>query len=458
MTQLKTLLRGAALVACVAQVLVGFVWWVLQLGAVPAYGDTPEYVEIAASLEVDGFRTLAYPLLVKGALAIQDAVGWLPWQVPLYLVQTAVLVAAATYLVRSVAPWASRSVAMLGAAVLATGPLQLHYATSVLSDSLAASAFVVALAAAARLVLGDRHRSTTVLALVGACAAALLRTEKAVVVVAVAAVFAVVALVLARPLQAGVRRAAPLVVALVLPALVASGVNHVTQTADLGRPEAGAAAVAVSRVVWPHLEQIHDDLPAAVRAAVSVEDARAFDDHNNNALPMTERLRDLDDGGDRYAFAAARSALACCGGTVLLDTLGDLAEYTAVPLVLAREAVPVLGVAEPADTPTAWNITRMREAHPSATTVFLVASFVALGLLLLAAAARFVSAWRRGAADLRVAALVLLGTVVNGAAFALAQGADANVRYGLPNAMAFTALLVAAALLPEATRGAHGRG
>lgn len=447
--RMSRVLCVAAVAACAAQILVGAVWWTLQLGAVPAYGDTPEYLRLSTTLEVDGFRTLAYPVLVKGAVWVAGVVGWLPWQVPLYLLQTVVLVVASVYLVRTVLPDADRRVVALAAAVVATGPLQLHYATAVLSDSLAASSFLLALAAGARVVLGDRRVSTVALGAAGALAAALLRTEKAAVLLAVAAAFVVVALLVGRGVVTGSGRAARLRVAvsvvlvLLVPAVLAAGANRATQTADLGRPHAGTAAVAVSRIVWPHLEQIHPDLPAAVRDEVTLEDARAFDHHNNNALPMTARLRALGGGDDAYAYGAARAAVACCGTRIVGDVVGDVAEYTVVPLTFAREALPVLGVEQPADTPTAWNVTRMRAAHPAATTAFLGVAFVALAVLIVAAAVSAVSGGRR---DLRAAGLVVLGTVANGAAFALAQGADANVRYGLPNAMAVTALLLAVVL------------
>lgn len=47
-----------------------------------------------------------------------------------------------------------------------------------------------------------------------------------------------------------------LALTLALPAVIITGVNRLTQTGDEGRAQGGPVPAAMSRVVWPHLEEI----------------------------------------------------------------------------------------------------------------------------------------------------------------------------------------------------------
>ncbi|MCZ2849958.1 hypothetical protein [Modestobacter sp. VKM Ac-2978] len=442
------------------QVVVGLVWWLANLTAVPAYGDTPEYFRLADDLRVDGYRTLAYPLLVRVASVVSEPLG-VPLQVPIYLLQTAAVTGASWYLIHTVAPAARRGVVAFMTAVVVTSPLALHYATSVLSDSLAASGFVVALTGLARVVIdGDVARRTLAITVGAALSTALLRTEKATVLLVLAIVAGIACLVVRRR-QAGVgRRWLPVaaVLVLALPALLGSAVNRATQTTDYGRPEAGAAPAAVSRIVWPHLSEVRGDLPADVRAQISAEEAAAFDEHNNNALPMTQRMLEMDDGGSGVVRAALAATLRCCAVEVAATAGADAIEYAFAPVTFAVEGTARAVTGDDSDTPTAWNITRMSAHRPDLSRAFLAVGFVLLPVLVTAAVTR-----RRGHREparsggrrqTLVLATVWLGTVVNGCFFAAAQGADANVRYGLSSAVVLTAALAVLALTdrPAAAR------
>jgi hypothetical protein len=469
-------LSGAALLVGLLQSVTGVVWWVLDLTAVPAYGDTREYLELAGSLQVDSYRTLAYPTLVRTALEVGERTG-VPYQVPLYLGQTALLVLAVWYVVRTVAPSASRAKVLLATTLVATSPLPLHYAASVLSDSTASSLFVVALAGTARLAF-RADRSVRTVAVTGAATvgAGLVRSEKGMVLVAFAV--AVLLVLLVRRLRRGPRphgrfRAAALVlvVAVVLPSAAATAVNRATQTADLGRPPLTLEATVFNRVVWPHLTEIRDQLPADARDRISPEDAAAFDVHNNGVMGMIQLMRDLDGGGDRITRAAIRAALACCAGTVAATAAADAGEYAVAPVTFLWEGVPLVWDGAPGvfprETPTGWNITRMNEAHPTVTSAWLLVSWVLL-VLLLAVALVSASTARRGRAGGRSGrragspwtvgiVAVWLGTVLNACLFAASQGADANLRYALSTVLAVQcALVVTLVLHATATTGGAG--
>lgn len=459
----RTLLVGACWVVGALQVLLGIAWWCGDLGMVPAYGDTQEYLRSALTLQADQYRTLGYPLLVRASMYASTWAG-LPVQLPLYLLQTALAAAAAWYLARSL-PWVSRRGAAAATAVVVTSPLVVHYATSLLSDSVASSLFVLALAGLGRvLVGGDRRPGTWSLTVLAALAAALLRPEKCEVLLALALVLIPVAVVARRRHRPGGGRRVAVAVAvlLVIPALLGGVINRATQTADLGRPQ-GLAPVLMSRVVWPHLAEIRAELPPVARAHISAADAATFDLDPNASLPMTERLRALDRGGDALTWAAVRAALRCCAVDVAGSTALSVAAYTAAPVVFAVEGVGHPLVDVPADGADVWNLTRMNAAHPTLTDLLAGVSLVLLGLL---AAAALVGWWSRSRTvgrplarrGNRVVLLVWFGTFLNGCFFAAASGAvEANARYTVSGAMVITCALAAWTLTGAQNAERHSR-
>lgn len=60
---------AVALASHLCLVVVGIAWWIVNLGTIPAYGDTSQYFHLATTLHVDQYRTLFYPLLLRGLLA-----------------------------------------------------------------------------------------------------------------------------------------------------------------------------------------------------------------------------------------------------------------------------------------------------------------------------------------------------------------------------------------------------
>jgi hypothetical protein len=464
--------RRSLLAIAGAHVVVGVIWWLLNLTAVPAYGDTPEYVRLAQTLDVDGYRTLAYPALVRISLELSTATG-VPWQLPLYLGQTAASVLALWYFVRTVAPRASRASVALVTAVTATTPLVLHYATTVLSDSVAAALFVVALSGAARMAVhGDTRWRTVLLTGGSAVGTALMRAEKPVVLVAVAVAFVGIALVTRRrgpgavPARARIRSVVPPAGLFLVAALVATVVNGATQAGDHGRPDAGLVTAAMSRIVWPHVAEIRDDLPEPVRDAISPADAATFDQNVNSILALTNLLRELDGGGDAYTGAAIRAALRCCAPTVALQAGGDAVELAVAPLTFAGEASRAILAEGPVEGPTVWNLTRMDAAHPALTHVWVGLSSLVLLLVVVGgglAVGRARGTTRRpgwsGGHTSTVVLLVWAGVVVNGCFFAAVGGGDANVRYGVSSGMVVVGVLAVLCLArarAERTDGTPG--
>lgn len=431
----RTVVWGA-LGAYAMAILVGIAWWTVNLTAIPEYGDTREYIELARTFDVDQYRTVLFPAVLR---LTQEAAGvtGIPFQTLLYVLQTAVALGAAAYLFATLwrvaarnprRTWLAeaptrlrRSVVALAAAGLFTTPLVNHYALSVLSDSLATSLTVFAVASLIRVaVLRDHRVVTSATLIVSATAAALTRTEK---IYVVGLLVLVSMIVIARGWRVSRRVLATLSLALVVPAVLASSVNRATQTADSGRPAPTLTMAAFDRTVWPRMEKALPFVSPEARELVTVEQARAFDAMGQTVPPMVSRLRAFDEGGDRYVNEFTRAALRCCWVPILGRAAFDFAKYAAAALTYPAELL--FG----ADAPTAWTHSRMSGAHPVATRAHVGTSFV---LLVAVQVPLLVAAVRRRPWAMSAALAIMAGAIlVNAAFFTLVTGLNANIRYGL---------------------------
>jgi len=447
------LILGGALM--MAQVGLGLAWWAADLDTVPAYGDTVEYLRLAGSLQVDSYRTVFYPAVLRGA---GDAAGWLhlPLAPVVYGLQAGVALAATLYLLSTlwaitaarpagaglgqVRPGVRRLTLTLLALVLLTLPVVAHFSDTLLSDSLAASLLVAAVAAVVRIaVLGDVRLRTLALALLCATGAELARPEKIYVLAPVVAAVLLGTLITRRGPR-GVRAAALLTVA-VVPAIAVTGINRATQTADLGRPPLTTSAMLFNRTAWPRLEAIRPHLPADVRAVISAADARAVDADNNQVTWALARLRAAAGGGDRLVDEVTRTALSCCWRSIALATAAGVGRYSA-PVLLYP-----IDLATGDATATPWMQSRMEMAHPQLTRALTGASIAVLALvelpLLIVWLVRAVRRPRARPHGAAATVAVVVGVVLlNALVFAGTSGAVTNIRYALPSFILLSALLL----------------
>lgn len=434
-------------VAGAVQVALGAVWWIGNQAAVPEYGDTVEYLAQAQSFALDGYRTLAYPLAIRGA----DELGALlhvPWTVLLYQAQLAAWAFAAWYLVRTIAPRAPRRRVLAGTAVVVTVPLPLHYAATVLTDSFALSTLVVVLAAAARLVARDRLdvRTVAVLAL-GAAASVFVRPDRLYVATAIAIGAGLV--VLLRTRRGARVRVAPrralvvagvVLAAVVVPGLLTTAANRATQTADLGRAQPSAMSSLFGRVAGPHVDEIRDLVPPDVAAAYPAPGASRWE--------IADTLAEA--GGDRFLLAAVRTTLDCCATSVVLQSSRDVAHGIGGPYQIAYDWVTE------SNSSANWDFTRMAQHRPDATGAVMAWS-VASALVLALASVTAVTEARRRRDDPGIAgvtAVLVGGCVVVATFFGLITSSVPNPRYTLVSQAVAWALpvgvLVVAARRPRA--------
>ena len=68
------------------QIGMGIGWLIQNITAIPCFGDSTEYINLSQSLQLDEYRTILYPLILRGAIAIGNRMH-VPFQVLVYMGQ-----------------------------------------------------------------------------------------------------------------------------------------------------------------------------------------------------------------------------------------------------------------------------------------------------------------------------------------------------------------------------------
>lgn len=422
------LLVLTAAVLCVTQSVAGAWWWVRSWGAIPEYGDTSEYVWQSETLEIDGYRTLAYPLLIRVATHVESWTD-VPWNEQISILQLVVSVLAAWYLAAAVAgrarPWWVAAATAAGVCA----PLPLHFTHAVLTDSLGASALLIMTGGLVRVVARDERGVLAVSGVVvGAAGSVLLRPDRLYVCAAVALAALVVLAVrrlrhriTGRELLAGT---AVVLVGVLLSATAATWLNRETQTADLGRQQQTLAGAAFDRIAYRHLEDIRpllsDDVAAALPPVPAPSTPAA------PAGPALAHLREV--GGEPFVRATIVATLRCCAAEVAWEATRDLGLNVLGPYPVAADWVTGHNGS------TQWNFSRMRATSPASTDAFMGWSVATTALLLPLTVGVLVAARRRrDVRPWRASALVVVAAVVLALSgvFALVTSLDPNSRYTL---------------------------
>jgi hypothetical protein len=343
-------------------------------------------------------------------------------------------------------------------ALVATNPVIVHFAFSLMSDSLAASltvAVVGSLAFAIDSPLPASRRLWLGIALVCLFLVALSRVEKLYVGVAL---LCVTGLWLIRQHRRwggpfGRGRGAAIVALLACALGGALMINRATQIHDPNQAALDFSSMAFNRVVWPRLANVYSHLSPEAKALIPFEEAVRFDAHNNNVDRLLTTLLARDRGNQRIIDEITRTTLQTFPVAVVGKTLYDSGKYALPNIVFPLERALIL----PESGGTRWTFSRMGMARPGLTRVVLVyaeAFFLVVQLPL--AAAMVITRGPRALWTHLVFWLMGAAIVSNALLFGLASGMDAHIRYALPAYVmihASVTLLSLMRLIPSARRG-----
>jgi hypothetical protein len=452
--------------------LIAIVWWVINLGTLPGYGDTGRYLRLAQSLRVDDFHTLFYPLILRG---LKTAATFCGCRVELlvYLVQTVLTLTSIAYLGRALwdvtaaterfsdLKWVSalRRQAVIGAFAMLvfSRPLVNHFALSVMTDSLAVSFTTAGLAALIRIsALGDTRLRTVVIGGLAIAAAGFMRAEKVYVMGLTIVVAMAAAWWLARSTMSSHRRRmlAYLTLLLLIPGIAVAVINRATQIPGYyGWPPVTTEVRLFVRTVWPRLRELRPLLSQEFQAVVSEKDAEAFDYNYNEYLRLVPLLQQHAGGTDLLVNEASWAAIRHHGREIASTTAMDALRY-AMPLI----AYPADLYYGHGNRASYWTHTRMRAATPLLTEAYL---WVATGVLLIIQIPVVLTLLirLRGSWNQRVvvaAGLLLVASIINAVLYAAGNGLQ-NVRYALPAVYLVFAGIVWGNLVWLAARYTEGR-
>ena len=382
--------RAIAPVLAVAALLAaaGTAWTCANLGRVPHYGDTVEYLRLSQGRAVDAFRGPLYPALlhvVDGLDGTQPLPRQLAWETPqatpripcaappsmtgVQVFQILVGIAALGWFVRSFAALdllgsriGTRAVSVAGfilVAVLAFDPLVAHFQLAIMTDGLCLSASLVACAALARVALADAPRvGTAAVLFLAVLVAASLRPEKGWVWLGTAAASVVVW----RFAGAGTRRG--YAVALIATAAAFAGAVgwHRAVTEERRRWDL-YTTVLHQRVIYPRLASIRGDLSPETQRLLSPEAAALYDARIHNTWRIVNEITRKDpERRSALTRELAAATLRRHAGAIAADSAADLVEHTvATPswygrlVVWGLEGAPVAAYRRHSEmTPRTW--------------------------------------------------------------------------------------------------------
>ena len=490
-------LPALAAVLAAALLVLGAAWGVANLGDVPHYGDTVEYVHLAQTLEVDDYRGVLYPAFLAGLdrllgepSILRPFVAWheegpcdlSPRFAGVQLVQAALFLPALAYFVLVFAGWAPRGglgsgrrrrVAVLVlVALLALDPLVAHFQLSVMTDGLALAGSMVFCAALTDLRWRRTSRPLAVaLLLVSFLVTAGLRAEKRWVLLATVLGVLLAWWLLRRRSGAVPRLSRGALLALLL--ATAGGFAAVTAVQRAVHRESGRWPLVTSmlqqRVIFPNVVATYGSLPEWIRRRIPPPAAEHFDRHHQNGRQIVDQVT-RGDVAERERMVREMAAVAWRGRWphIVGDVLRDAAENVlATPSFYVRLATHA-AVDEQRfreifySDGTRWTYTRLEQHHPRLSRPYLAVA----AALLLAGVALALARWRtlrragRGrpsAETLAYHAPVAVFVLLNAVLFAVASDL-VHVRYAL---LAHVALLLAVgsaalAVAPPAPLGGGG--
>jgi len=372
----RSLLRCSVLGATLVYLGLAAAWTVANLGDIPHYGDTMEYLAVAnGRLERDAFRGPLYPALLRGLDALD---GPAPFRAPmawervreaacrgapvLAVLQVGQLLLCALALVcfvRATGPSPSvHRVLPAGqerwlVALLLFDPLVAHFSLAVMPDSLALSAsllFLVGSIHLARMRTRPHQLAAACVALVSFLVAAGVRPEKRVVLIVTLFLTGLVWFAYRHrrgmlPEPRAWRRAGALLVCVGVAALAIrpgtsderSGTSRSDERSGTSRWDL-STTILHQRVIWPHLTEVYDKLPASVQERIPRPLARFYDERIHNPWGVFNGTLQADEQERRaLTRVIVPVVLAERWPELLQDVAGDLIEnVVATPSYYAR--------------------------------------------------------------------------------------------------------------------------
>lgn len=459
----RRVLRGCFLVLLSAYLILAVFQLLAQIGVFPRYGDTKEYLVLATTLKVDGYRGILYPAFLAG---IDKLVGHgllagyrnntlhlgLPAPPPsaiwIQITQLLLYGLALVYALRAALPVSrTRRQFQVLWAILFFDPVLLHLNLSILSDGLCLSCLLLFAGGLAALVRGrGKGWFHWCMVLVGGLGSSLLRVEKVYVVVLVLLLFLALALWFQRRGDSPLTRRSALglgTVALLL-ALGTQWIASATTISNWRWPTTVRWPREISwlheRVIRPNMHVIEDELPSDLQDLLTPAMVAKYDKSVQGARSVMYHVcrtgsPRLEDVTHEMASAVLHNHPILLAKNVVGDALGQLFITPTFYLDLARTGADASSFKNAErENGNLWTYQNLAGKHPLRAKILILFAGLAGMLATIVTAIEGTIAWRRGWRPDAVLLLslmpFLLLWIVNALGFA-AAGQSIHIRYGL---------------------------
>lgn len=293
------LLMGAVMLI---QIVYGMIWMSVNLTNLPIFGDSTEYFNLSQSLQVDEYRPILYPLMIRLAAKLSEVLP-VPYQTVLYIWQTVVSYIGILYFVFQIKTVILNErkgkISFPGVAFIALYLLCIPMITfmnfSVLTDSFATSMLLFVTGA----VIKVFHEEKTVYSGFAVIFLSMLieytlRADRLYICTVFLLICFSIYLIRKRKTVFFRKMMVLAVTAVLGSTAIAGSVNRMTQHPGLyERIPTTLGFVLLDRIVWPNMEANYQYFSQEIQKTISQEDARTFDQHNNNVMyQMAPLLRE----------------------------------------------------------------------------------------------------------------------------------------------------------------------
>jgi hypothetical protein len=459
---------------------VGALWVTLNLGDVPQYGDTREYLKLARSLEVDSYRGIVYPALLRATDHLHGEPSILTpprrWDsergrvlgrglLGVQVFQAVISLLCLAYFVHVLVDLGflrrrfGHNGPLVGAALLigllVLDPLVSHFNLSIMTDGLALSA---SLAFCAALTDFYVRRSPSWLSgsilLAAHMLASGLRAEKNLVLIGtMASTMVLWSLAQRRRGEPSVFRGTRPLVAIGLVCLGAFATVAIQRSVYRDQARWPIRSwVLHQRVIFGNLGEVWDELPERSRSMLTPEQVQRFDEHIIYGRVIIDQATSGDaELRERLISDLSSTVLRSRWSPIVLDILKDFSENVLATFSFYfRLGVLALGGHDTFERVfhsdgTEWTCSRLAHHHPTsskiylalASVVFLVAALLAVKQLL----RRMRTERNRSRPDVILPWIpVLTFTVANSFAFAIVADL-VHIRYSLFSHAALSVLV-----------------
>lgn len=366
--------RILAVLIMTVQILCGFLWMAVNLYQIPVFGDSTEYYNLSQTLQVDEYRPILYPLIIRAAETLCAHLPF-PYQTLLYFWQTGISFLSILYLIWQLGTIAFPKVKKRNRKFFVTGSVFISLYTmcipmitfmnfSVLTDSFATSMLLFSVGAMINIFKSKTFSpGSFVVIILSMLAEYTLRADRLYTCTLFLAICFIMYLIKIHK-KALFRRAAVLsLAAILLSTGLAGTINHFTQHPGLyGRIPTTFGFVLLDRVVWPNMEANYQNFSEEIKSIITEEDAKIFDQHNNNVMYQMAPLLREKAGTERAEELYQEMAAVVFKNQpvkVVWDILEDIAcvYFTPVSAFLSS-----LGIVNTADN---WNLHCVSQISPS---------------------------------------------------------------------------------------------